>query len=561
MVGRYVKNIHYLCLCRTVTVRQRLNYVLIHPIGETIMNEILYPIGVQNFESLRKDGYLYVDKTAMIHRLVSTGRYYFFSRPRRFGKSLLLSTLEAYFQGKRELFDGLAMAELEKDWAVYPVLHLDLNIGKYNTPEELDAILNEALLQWEAVYGVGEGETTLALRFNGIIRRAHRQTGQRAVVLVDEYDKPMLQSIGNPELQKAYRLTLKSFYGVLKSRDGDIKFALFTGVTKFSKVSIFSDLNNLNDISRDNDFVSLCGITHDELHRYFEPGIRALAEMQKMTYEAACAKLKEDYDGYHFEWDTEGIYNPFSLLNTFFKKKFGSYWFETGTPTYLVELLQAYHYDLHHLEAEQTTAEVLDSVYNDDSDENDPIPVLYQSGYLTIRDYDARFDTYTLGFPNREVEEGFVRFLTPYYTGKTKREGEFEIKKFVHEVEVGEPEAFLCRLRSFMAGTPYELIRDLELHYQNVLFIVFRLMGFYTQVEYHTSRGRVDLVLQTDDYVYVMEFKLDGTAEEAIRQIDERQYAAPFATDSRRVFRIGVNFSSEERNIERWIIESGSKVN
>lgn len=236
-------------------------------------------------------------------------------------------------------------------------------------------------------------------------------------------------------------------------------------------------------------------------------------------------------------------------------QEIGSYWFETGTPTYLVELLQAYHYNLHHLEQEQATTEVLDSVYNDECDENDPIPVIYQSGYLTIHDYDARFGIYTLGFPNREVEEGFVRFLVPYYTGRTKREGEFEIKKFVREVEVGEPEVFLRRLQSFMSGTPYELIRDLELHYQNVLFIVFRLMGFYTQVEYHTSRGRVDLVLQTDCFVYVMEFKLDGTAEEAIRQIDERRYAAPFAADARRVFRIGVNFSSTERNIERWIIE------
>lgn len=519
------------------------------------MNEIIYPIGVQNFESLRKDGYIYVDKTAAIHRLASTGRYYFLNRPRRFGKSLLVSTLEAYFRGKRELFGGLAMAELEKDWTVYPVLHLDLNIGKYNTPGELDAILNEALLQWETVYGAGEGESTLALRFNGVIRRAHQQTGQRVVILVDEYDKPMLQSIGNPELQKAYRLTLKSFYGVLKSRDGDIKFALFTGVTKFSKVSIFSDLNNLKDISMDKRFLNLCGITEAELHAWFGPGIRALAEAQATDYEAMCGKLKTYYDGYHFAPNSEGLYNPFSLLNALDKEEIGSYWFKTGTPTYLVELLQAHHYNLHHLEQEQATTEVLDSVYTDDNDENDPIPVIYQSGYLTIHGYDAEFDTYTLGFPNREVEEGFVRFLVPYYTGKTKREGELEIKKFVREVEAGEPEAFLCRLQSFMSGTPYELIRDLELHYQNVLFIVFRLMGFYTQVEYHTSRGRIDLVLQTDRFVYVMEFKLDGTAEEALRQIDERRYAAPFASGTRRVFRIGVNFSSEERNIERWIIE------
>lgn len=518
------------------------------------MNEILYPIGIQNFEKLRKEGYLYIDKTAMIYRLVNLGTYYFISRPRRFGKSLLISTLEAYFQGKRELFDGLAIAELEKDWNVYPVLHLDLNIGKYNTPGELDAILNDTLVGWEELYGSSPTETTLALRFSGIIERAHRQTGQPVVVLVDEYDKPMLQSIGNKELQDVYRLTLKSFYGVLKSRDGDIKFALLTGVTKFSKVSIFSDLNNLNDISMDKRYLNLCGITEPELHTYFEPGIRALAEAQEMDYEATCAQLKTYYDGYHFAPKSEGLYNPFSLLNAFDKSEMGSYWFETGTPTYLVELLQNARYNLRCLDGEQTTAEVLNSIYTTG---NSPIPVLYQSGYLTIKGYNPEFRTYTLGFPNREVEEGFVKFLVPFYTGVSETETGFEIEKFVGEVRAGEPDAFFCRLRSFMAGTPYELIRDLELHYQNVLFIVFRLVGFYAQVEYHTSRGRIDLVLQTDRFVYVMEFKLDGTAEEALRQIDERHYAEPFAADPRRVFRIGVNFSSEERNMERWIIEEG----
>lgn len=516
------------------------------------MKEILYPIGIQDFESLRKNGYLYVDKTALIHRLVRTGRYYFLSRPRRFGKSLLISTLEAYFQGKRELFDGLAMEQLEEKWNVCPVLHLDLNIGKNETSEELDAILNKALLKWEAIYGTGEGETTLALRFDGIIERAHEQTGQPVVVLVDEYDKPMLQSIGNKELQKAYRSTLKPFYGVLKTRDRDMQFALFTGVTKFGKVSVFSDLNNLNDISMDNDFVDLCGISEAELHRYFETGIHQLAAAQGMSYEAACAELKERYDGYHFEWNTQGIYNPFSLLNTFFKRKFGNYWFETGTPTYLVELLQNARYNLHCLDGERTTAEVLDSIY---TDEGDPIPVIYQRGYLTIKDYNPEFGTYTLGFPNREVEQGFVKFLVPFYTGVSKRETGFEIEKFVDEVRSGNPDAFLRRLMSFMADTPYELIRDLELHYQNVLFIVFKLIGLYTQVEYHTSRGRVDLVVQTDRFIYVMEFKLDGSAEEALRQIAEKHYADAFAADPRHVFCIGVNFSSTERNIERWIVE------
>lgn len=378
------------------------------------MQEILYPIGIQDFEKLRKEGYLYVDKTALIHRLVRTGSYYFLSRPRRFGKSLLVSTLEAYFRGKRELFDGLAIAELETNWNVHPILHLDLNIGKYETAGELDAILNDTLVRWEALYGASASETTFPLRFAGIIERAQQQSGQRVVILVDEYDKPMLQSINNKELQQAYRSTLMSFYGVLKTMDRDLKFALLTGVTKFGNISVFSGLNNLTDISMDKRYADLCGISEAELHRYFETDIRQLVAAEGMSYEATCAEVKERYGGYHFVENVEGIYNPFSLLNTFAKRKFGNYWFETGTPTYLVKLLQNARYDLRCLDGEQTTAEVLNSIYTSD---NSLIPALYQSGYLTIKDYNREFRIYTLGFPNREVEEGFVNFLMPFCTG------------------------------------------------------------------------------------------------------------------------------------------------
>ena len=310
------------------------------------MSEKLYPIGIQNFESLRKDGYLYVDKTALIYQLAKRGRYYFLNRPRRFGKSLLISTLEAYFQGKRELFQGLAMEELEKEWLQHPILHLDLNIEKYDSIESLGNILNNALTRWEKIYGDEPSEASFSLRFAGIIRRAHELTGQRVVILVDEYDKPMLQAINNEELQREFRNTLKPFYGALKTMDGDIKFALLTGVTKFGKVSVFSDLNNLNDISMDKQYVSLCGMTEEEIHRYFEDDLRRLATAQDMTYEETCTRLKEAYDGYHFRQNSEGIYNPFSVLNTFAKQEFGSYWFETGTPTYLVELLKQNHYNL-----------------------------------------------------------------------------------------------------------------------------------------------------------------------------------------------------------------------
>ena len=518
------------------------------------MSSKIYPIGIQNFESLRRDNYFYIDKTALIYQMVKTGRYYFLSRPRRFGKSLLVSTLEAYFLGKKELFTGLAMEKLEKDWIEYPILHLDLNIEKYDTPESLNNILEKSLVKWEELYGANPSERSLSLRLAGIIERAYQQTGQRVVILVDEYDKPMLQAIGNEALQREYRNMLKPFYGVLKTLDGCIKFALLTGVTKFGKISVFSDLNNLNDISMYEPFVSICGMTEREIHENLKEELHELATAQKMTYEQAAAELKECYDGYHFVENTEGIYNPFSVLNTFYKMKFGSYWFETGTPTYLVELLQRSHYDLERMAHVQTDADVLNSIYGDE----DPIPMIFQSGYLTIKGYDKEFGLYRLGFPNREVEEGFIKFLVPFYTRFNKVEAPFEIQKFVMELRAGDIDAFFKRLRSFFADTPYELVSDLELHYQNVLFIIYKLLGFYVNAERHTSDGRIDLVLQTDRFIYVMEFKLDGTAEEAMAQINEKGYAQPFEKDSRQLFKIGVNFSNKTRNIEKWIVEKQS---
>lgn len=516
------------------------------------MNNKIYPIGVQNFEKLRKEDYYYIDKTSLIYKLVKTGSYYFLSRPRRFGKSLLISTLEAYFQGKKELFKGLDIETLEQNWIQYPILHLDLNTEKYNTPESLEKLLNDNLEAWERLYGARPSETSLSLRFSGIIQRACELTGQRVVILVDEYDKPMLQAIGNDSLQEAFRSTLKAFYGALKSKDGYIKFAMLTGVTKFGKVSVFSDLNNLKDISMDERYVELCGITEKEIHDNLEDELYELARNQRMSYDEVCKELKACYDGYHFVEDSVGIYNPFSLLNTFDRMKFGDYWFETGTPTYLVELLKRSHYDLHRLTHIETDSDILNSI---DSASRNPIPVIYQSGYLTIKGYDRRFGLYRLGFPNREVEEGFMKFLLPFYANVDPVESPFQINKFVHEVEQGDYDAFFHRLQSFFADTPYELVRDLEVHYQNVLFIVFKLMGLYVQVEYHTSQGRIDLVLQTDKFIYIMEFKLEGTAEEAIKQINEKRYAHPFEADPRKLFKIGVNFSAETRNIEKWIVE------
>ena len=509
-----------------------------------------YPIGIQNFEKLRQDGYLYIDKTGLVYSLVQTSNCYFLSRPRRFGKSLLISILEAYFLGKKELFKGLAIEKLEQEWTVYPVLHLDLNIEKYDSIDNLTDILNVNLKLWEQTYGSDDAETSVSLRFAGIIRRAYKQTGRRVVVLVDEYDKPLLQSIGNKALQEEFRNTLKPFYGVLKSLDGCIRFALLTGVTKFGKVSVFSDLNNLDDISMNNQYATLCGIIEKEIHTNIEEGIWSLASAQNLSYEETCVKLKEMYDGYHFTSDSEGIYNPFSLFNALKNKTFGNYWFETGTPTYLVELLKRNRYNLKDMTETVSSADVLNSIYGDD----EPIPVIYQSGYLTIKGYNPRFKTYRLGFPNKEVEEGFMNFLIPYYTPIKKEKTAFSIENFVEEIERGDIDSFFRRLQSFFADTPYELVRDRELHYQNVLFIVFKLIGLYVKAEYHTSQGRIDLALQTDKYIYVMEFKLEGSAEEALRQIEEKQYALPFASDKRQVFQIGINFSSQTRNIEKWLV-------
>lgn len=515
-------------------------------------SKVKYPIGIQNFEGLRNDGYLYVDKTAIIRELMDKGKYYFLSRPRRFGKSLLLSTIQAYFEGKRELFRGLTIDTDEVSWDAHPVMHLDLNTQKYDNKDRLNYVLSEFLLAEEQKYGIVAEGDNFGPRFCNVIRKAYEQTSKRVVILIDEYDKPMLQSIGNNQLQDEYRNTLKSFYGALKSMDGCIQFALLTGVTKFGKVSVFSDLNHLTDISMDARYYDICGISEKELHEYFKEGIAELAAANDMTTEDCVALLRERYDGYHFVEKTPGLYNPFSLLNTLAKKEFGSYWFETGTPTYLVTLLQLHDYNLETMSEVETDADVLNST---DGGSTDPIPVIYQSGYLTIKGHDKEFGLYKLGFPNKEVEEGFMKFLIPYYTNIPKSSSAFEITQFVKDVRAGRTEQFIKRLKSFFADTPYELVKDLENHYQNVLFIISRLMGFYTKAEYHTSEGRIDMVIQTPDYCYVLEFKLDGTAEEALEQIQDTHYTLPFEMNGQKIIRIGMNFSSEIRNIDGVVIE------
>ena len=510
-----------------------------------------YPIGIQDFEKLRTNGYSYVDKSRFVYKLATEGEYYFLSRPRRFGKSLFLSTLEAYFQGKKELFEGLAIYDLETEWKKYPIFHIDLNTANFREKDSLYMVLNDYLTTWESKYGARESEATLALRFKGVIARAAEKEGCGVVILIDEYDKPILQTLRDPELQAEHREQLKAFYSVLKTQDRYIKFAFLTGVTKFGKVSVFSDLNNLTDISMDHRYISICGMTEKELLTNFKEGINELAEANGDTEEATIAKLKARYDGYHFEENTVGIYNPFSVLNTLSRLRYKDYWFETGTPTFLVDLLKMHNYRLPDMTKERVSDDVINSV---DSLSTNPIPVIYQSGYLTIKGYDERFKKYLLGFPNKEVEEGFLNFLLPLYTSAGNN-SPFLVDEFVQDVESGNPERFMQRMKAFFADTSYQVVGNAELYFQNAMYLVFKIMGFYTQVERPTSDGRIDAIIQTPNYIYVIECKLDRTADEAIKQIENNGYAEPFLMDKRKLYKIGVSFSSETRGVAEYKIK------
>lgn len=511
-----------------------------------------YPIGIQDFKTIRTDGYFYADKSALMYKLIKGGQYYFLSRPRRFGKSLLVSMMDYYFKGERELFKGLAIDQLEKDWATYPVLHLDLNAAKYTTSEALTSILESQLSRWEEVYGASPTEKVVSERFKGVIQRAYEKTGQKVAILVDEYDKPLLQAFGNAELMEDYRATLKAFYGVEKSMGAYIQFAFFTGVTKFSKVSVFSDLNNLADISMDKRYAEICGITEKEIHDNLDAEIESLAQANNLTKEECYDKLKLNYDGYHFEAGTVGMYNPFSLLRTLDSQAFKDYWFETGTPTILVEALRKTNYNLEELTQEEVTADLLGSI---DSIETNPLPLIYQSGYLTVKDYDEEFQSYHLGFPNLEVERGFTRFLIPYYTSLTPQQSSSFIANFVKEVRTGRAEQFMQRLDSLFANGDYQIAGDAELYFQNAVWVIFKLVGLYTEVEHHTTNGCIDMLIKTQDYIYIIEFKLDNSADDALRQIEEKQYAKPFEHDGRTIYKIGVNFSSQTRRIDDWKIK------
>lgn len=513
---------------------------------------MIYPIGIQNFEKIRTEDFLYVDKTAEIYKLAKEGRYYFLSRPRRFGKSLLVSTMEAYFSGRKELFSGLAVEKLEAEWKQHPVLHLDLSGVSYTDESVLERVLSDKLAKWETLYGAVNTSDILGLRFKEVIEAAYNKTGNQVAILIDEYDKPIIDNLGNEPTLSHLRSTLQGFYSVMKSMDARIRFGFLTGVTKIGKMSIFSGLNNLNDISMIPDYVDICGVSETELHEYFDESISELSSANEMSKEECYVKLKSMYDGYHFCEDSIGIYNPFSLLNTFQNKKFREYWFETGTPGFLVEVMRKTSFDVTTLE-NQTVDSTLMS--NADAIFENPVPYLFQSGYLTITGYNDMFRLYQLGFPNQEVKNGFLNCLLKYYVPMSPdMSGTTLIYQLWHSITEGNPKSFMQILSSLFANTSYQIQGETEKDFQYAMYIISALLGEYVQVERTTSNGRIDLIIQTKEFIYIFELKVNADADVALRQIDEKGYARPFEGDSRKLFKIGVNFSTATRRIEDWKI-------
>ena len=524
-----------------------------------------FPIGIQSFSQLIEDGYVYVDKTKLIYQLVKNGKTYFLSRPRRFGKSLLVSTLKCYFEGKKELFKGLAMEKLEMEWAEYPVFHIDFNGSNFTAHGTLEDVLKGTVSTWEKEYGCNTEFNDIGKRFAYVLSQARKRHGRRCVVLIDEYDKPILDvldtglkvKVGEQDmlLEDWHREILKGFYSVFKAADDDLQFVLLTGVTKFSQVSVFSGFNQPADISMSEDYETLCGITQEELERYFPEPVATLAKKYRTTPEGMLEMLKRRYDGYHFSGNLTDVYNPFSLLNAFSMKELRDYWFASGTPTYLVRLLNHTHEDLDELTGRYyEPREFVD--YKADVER--PLPMIYQSGYLTIKDYNLRRGTFLLDFPNNEVKNGFVSLVATDYLKPATHSVDSWIQDVVDALEDGEPDQLRELFTSFLSSIPYTMRRkkderERERYFHYTFYLIFRLISVYTvYTEKALSQGRVDCIVETPDYIYIFEFKLDGTAGEALAQIEEKGYARPYSADSRQLYKIGVSFSSATGTVEDW---------
>ena len=515
-----------------------------------------YPIGIQSFERIIEDGYVYIDKTDLIYSLTHGGSIYFLSRPRRFGKSLLVSTLKNYYLGNKELFKGLKIDRLEKDWNVHPVFHVDFNGANFTQAGVLETMLDDYIDKWEKQYdihtdpGLGVG-----LRFRDILCAVHEQTGRRAVVLIDEYDKPILDVLDvDTLLEDRHRNVLKAFYSVFKVADSHLQFVLLTGVTKFSQVSVFSGFNQPKDISMDARYETLCGITQEELDGYFVEPISAMAERNRCSLEEMKSLLKQKYDGYHFSDNMTDVYNPFSLLNALDSLRLQDYWFSSGTPTYLIRLLAHFKENMNELTGKYYRQE---EFIDYKADVEQPLPMIYQSGYLTIKDYDMEFNTFLLDFPNNEVKNGFLTAVASSYLKPSEDTGGW-IRDVVRTLRTGDTDRLCSLFTSFLSSIPYTMRRkdderERERYFQYTFYLILRLISVYTvYVEKQQSHGRVDCVLETPQYVYIFEFKLDGTAEEALRQIEEKGYAGEYASDTRTLYKIGASFSSETGTIGDW---------
>ena len=519
-------------------------------------NKRTLPMSVQDFEKLREANCVYVDKTEYIYTLVHDVAQFFLSRPRRFGNSLLLSTLKAYWEGKKELFSGLAIEKLEAEnkdaWQPHPVFYFDFNGRNYRKENALEKLLSARLEGWEKIYELDRNEKTLEERFESLLITACEKTGKRCVVLVDEYDKPLLDLIDMPELQEHNKAVFKGFFSNLKNCDAYVRFVFITGVTKFHKVSIFSDLNQLRDISLNKYYSGMCGITEEELREYFAYEIDALAEEQNISNEECLEMLKKQYDGYRFHQGGVNVYNPYSLINAFSDKEFGSYWFETGTPTFLVEKLRNDHFDVRKF-SNQTIFSTERILKDYTGDTLDPIPLLYQSGYLTISDYNPKMRRYVLSFPNDEVRYAFLESLVPVYVPKANAAKGLDIFTLDEYVENGDLEGIRNVLTGLFANISYTTNNPVFEHYfQTVIYVVFTLLGRYVMTEQQAYQGRIDCKIETEHFVYLFEYKLDKTAEEALKQIDDKNYALSFTADKRKLFKIGVSFDSKERKLADW---------
>ena len=519
------------------------------------MNKPRYlPIGIQTFEKIRVDNAVYVDKTHFIEELTHYKCPYFLSRPRRFGKSLFLSTLRSYFEGRKDLFEGLAISKTETEWKKYPVFYFDFNVGDFTTEENFRNSLSKKLNGYEEIYGFHGGQN-LADRFSDLLKSAHEKTGLQAVVLVDEYDKPLLNAIDDQNLVDTFRKILKTFYGVLKGEDAHIQFVFITGVTRFDKVSIFSDLNNLNDISLSEKYSAICGISQAELESNFKPEIEAMAEKNGCSKEECIAELKKNYDGYHFSQDVQtDIYNPFSLLKAFSDLNFGSYWFATGTPTFLTKMMLDSDFDYKSLEEGVEVS--LRTLENYRLTSSEPLPMLYQTGYVTIKSYDKEFRSFFLGVPNEEVKYGLYERLLPLYAGYTQNSDNIEVLNFIRELRAGKVNEFMERINNIFAAAPKQTNqKQYELNCQAFVWLIFKLMGEFVLCEVQNGKGRSDAVVWQKDAIYIFEFKMDGSAKEALEQINSKDYPIAYQNDGRRIVKVGVNYSSAEKQLTEWVIE------